>query len=86
MLTSLIVPKSQDQARSFLRNSNVNFLGNFIKPKRFNDTIKGVTIYSENKDSNGYLYNLFIKKIFQEVLRLRMQKKEYFLNLSLFQF
>ena len=62
ILTSVIVPKSQDHARSFLRNSDVNFLGNFIKPKRFNDTIKGVTIYSEKKDEKGYLYNLFIKK------------------------
>ena len=40
----------------------MNFLGNFIKPKRFNDTIDGVTIYAENKDNNGYLYNLYIKK------------------------
>ena len=61
-LTSLIVPASQDKARSFLRNSEVNFLGNFIKPKRFNDTIDGVTIYAESKDNNGYLYNLYIKK------------------------
>ncbi len=61
-LTSLIVPKSQDTARSFLRNSNVNFLGNFIKPKRFNDTIDGVTIYAESKDINGNLYHLYIKK------------------------
>ena len=61
-LTSLIVPKSQDKARSFLRNSNINFLGNFIKPKRFNDTIDGVTIYAESKDINGNLYNLYIKK------------------------
>ncbi len=62
LLTSLIVPKSQDKARSFLRNSNVNFLGNFIKPKRFNDTIDGLTIYAEKKDMNGNLYNLYIKK------------------------
>ncbi len=61
-LTTLIVPKSQDKARSFLRNSEVNFLGNFIKPKRFNDTIDGVTIYAENKDISGNLYNLYIKK------------------------
>ena len=60
--TSLIVPSSQDKARSFLRDSDVNFLGNFVKPKRFNDTIDGVTIYAENKDVNGNLYNLYIKK------------------------
>ena len=62
IFTSLIVPKSQDKARSFLRNSDVNFFGNFIKPQRFNDTIKGVTIYSEKKDQDGKLYNLYIKK------------------------
>ena len=60
--TSIIVPASQDKARSFLRESQVNFLGNFVKPKRFNDTIDGVTIYAENKDKNGNLYNLYIKK------------------------
>jgi lipopolysaccharide export system permease protein len=49
-LSSLIIPKSQDLARSFLRTSTVNFFGNFIKPQRFNDTIKNVTIYSEKKD------------------------------------
>ena len=62
MLTAFIVPKSQDLARSFLRTSTVNFLGNFIKPQRFNDTIKGVTIYSEKKDSKGNLNNLYVKK------------------------
>ena len=62
IFTSFIVPKSQDKARSFLRNSDVNFFGNFIKPQRFNDTIKGVTIYSEKKDQDGKLYNLYIKK------------------------
>jgi lipopolysaccharide export system permease protein len=62
ILSSLIVPKSQELARSFLRNSEVNFYENFIKPKRFNDTIKKVTIYSEKKDSEGNLYNLYLKK------------------------
>ena len=62
VFSSLIVPKSQDLARSFLRNSTVNFYENFIKPKRFNDTIKKVTIYSEKKDEEGNLYNLYLKK------------------------
>ena len=63
-LTTLIVPKSQDTARSFLRDSNVNFLGNFIKPQKFNDTIKGVTIYSERKDVEGNLFNIYLKREF----------------------
>ena len=80
--TSFIVPKSQDQARSFLRNSNVNFLGSFVKPKRFNDTIEGVTIYSENKDSEGYLYNLYIKKDIKKGFEITYAKKGVFKQTS----
>ncbi len=78
LLTSIIVPNSQDQARSFLRNSDIDFLGNFIKPKRFNDTIKGVTIYSEKKDENGVMYNLYIKKNFNDGFELTYAKKGIF--------
>ena len=62
IFTSTVVPKSQDMARSFLRSSSVNFFDNFIKPQRFNDTIKGVTIYSDKKDNEGNLKNLYLKK------------------------
>tara|TARA_Y100001958_G_C21215143_1_gene540584 strand:- start:812 stop:1915 length:1104 start_codon:yes stop_codon:yes gene_type:complete len=62
ILTSLIVPKSQDMARSFLRTSTVNFYGSFIKPQKFNDTIKGLTIFSEKKNEDGELNNVFIKR------------------------
>lgn len=61
-LTAYMVPKTQDLARSYLRTSEVNFYGNFIKTQTFNDTIKGTTIYSEKKDEDGILYNIFIKK------------------------
>ena len=79
IFTSLIVPKSQDKGRSFLRTSDVNFYGNFIKPQRFNDTIKGVTIYSEKKDQDGKLYNLYIKKeINNEDIQITYAKKGEF--------
>ena len=61
-LNSIIVPYSQDLARSYLRSSTVNFFDNFIKPKKFNDTIKGLTIYAEKKDKDGVLYNLYLKR------------------------
>ena len=62
ILTAFVVPKSQDIARSFLRSSTVNFFDNFIKPQKFNDTIKGVTIYSDKKDKFGNLTNLYLKR------------------------
>jgi len=61
-LNSIVVPVSQDQARSYLRNSNINFLENFIKPKKFNDTVKDLIIYSDSKDANGSFTNIYIKK------------------------
>tara|TARA_B100001059_G_C17760113_1_gene542321 strand:+ start:15 stop:1142 length:1128 start_codon:yes stop_codon:yes gene_type:complete len=79
VFSAIIVPKSQDLARSFLRSSTVNFYENFIKPKRFNDTIKKVTIYSEKKDKEGNLYNLYLKKeTNKENFQITYAKKGYF--------
>ena len=62
ILNIYLVPNSQDKARSYLRSSKINFYDNFVKPKKFNDTIKGLTIYTEKKDKNGKLENLYLKK------------------------
>ena len=62
VITSMIVPKTQSIGRSVIRSSNIDFFENFIKPKKFNDTIKGLTIYSENKSENGDLKNIYLKK------------------------
>ena len=61
-LTSILVPKSQELSRNYLKKSNVNFFDNFIKPRKFNDTIKNLTIYVENKTSEGDLENIYMKK------------------------
>ena len=61
-LTSFIVPKSQDLARSFLRTSSINYLENFVKPRIFNDAVKGLTIYSNSKDKEGNLKEIYLKK------------------------
>ncbi len=62
ILTSFLVPKSLELSRNFLKQSNVNFFDNFIKPKKFNDTIKNLTIYAESKTENGDLKNIYMKK------------------------
>ena len=62
ILATFVVPKAQDTARSFLRTSSVNVFENLIKEKKFNDTIKGVTFYSESKDNEGNLNNIYLKK------------------------
>lgn len=62
LLTSLVVPNTLKYARTIMKNSNINLFEGFIKPKKFNDTIKGLTIYSESKMANGDFKNIYIKK------------------------
>ena len=62
LLLSIVVPKSQEIAKSKLRSSNVDYFEGLIKPKKFNDTIKGLTIFAEDKDINDELKNIYIKK------------------------
>ena len=62
ILLSLVVPKSQEIARSQLRSSDVDYFEGLIKPKKFNDTIKGLTIYAEDKNTEGEFKNIYIKK------------------------
>tara|TARA_B100001057_G_C22812008_1_gene935815 strand:- start:867 stop:1886 length:1020 start_codon:yes stop_codon:yes gene_type:complete len=62
LLTTFVVPKSQELSRTFIRTSNIDFLDSFIKPKKFNDTIKNLTIYADKKDKNGNLENIYLKK------------------------
>ena len=62
VLTSFIVPNSLKYSRYIMKNSNFDLFDGFIKPKKFNDTIKDLTIYSEDKLENGELVNVYIKK------------------------
>ena len=62
LLLSLIVPKSQELARSKLRTSSIDYFEGLIKPKKFNDTVKGLTIFAEDKDENEEFKNIYIKK------------------------
>lgn len=62
LFLSIVVPKSQEIARSKLRTSDVKYLEGLIKPKKFNDTIKDLTIYAEEKNINDELKNIYIKK------------------------
>ena len=62
VLTSFVVPYSQNIARSLIRTSDYDFVSNFIKTKKFNSTINNLTIFTESKDSVGNFKNIYIKK------------------------
>ena len=60
--TIYIVPETQNMSRSLIRTSNVDFIDSFVKPRKFNDNINGLTIYAEEKLKDGSLKNLYLKK------------------------
>ena len=85
-LTAIIVPKSQDLARSFLRGSSINYLENFIKPRVFNDAVKNLTIYSNSKDEAGNLKEIYLKKGSGDNFQITFAKEGKFKKLGKNQF
>ena len=76
----IIVPISQDKARSFIRESNVDYLPLLIKPKKFIDTVEKLTIYSDKKDKN-ILENIIIKDSYsRSKSKVIYAKKGYFIK------
>ncbi len=59
----VVVPHSQDKARSYIRDSNIDYLPLLIKPKKFIDTVEKLTIYADGKVEN-VLENIIIKDSF----------------------
>ena len=87
IITTLIVPETQNMSRSLIRTSNVDFLDSFVKPKKFNDNIKGLTIYAEDKLKNNTLKNLYLKKNdTDQNFQITIAKKGEFKNLNNRQF
>ena len=60
-LTAMIVPETQNKARSYIRDSNIDFFPSLIKPKKFIDTVEDLTIFVNAKDDNGTLRNIILK-------------------------
>jgi lipopolysaccharide export system permease protein len=62
LLNAVVAPIAQDKARSFIRTSDLDFFESILKPKKFIDIIKDLTIYFETKTEAGELKDLFLKK------------------------
>ena len=62
LIGSFISPTNQFKARSFLKNSNMDFLPNLIKQGKFIDTISGLTIFINQKTDNNSFKNIYIQE------------------------
>ena len=61
ILNSLIVPLSQNKARTFIQLSSIDFFPSLINERKFIDTVDKLTIYVEEKGSNNDYKNIFLK-------------------------
>ena len=60
LLNAIITPLTQDKARSFILSSDLDFFESILKPKKFIDIIKNLTIYFDEKTKNGELKNILL--------------------------
>ena len=60
-LTAIVVPETQNKARSYIRSSNIDFFPSLIKPRKFIDTVEDLTIFTNSKDDDGTLRNIILK-------------------------
>ena len=57
---SFFSPLYQFKGRELLKNSNIDFFTSLLKPGKFINAVKGLTIFIEKKNSNGTFSNIFI--------------------------
>ena len=60
IMSSTISPRALYMSRGIIKNSDLSFFPSLVKEKKFNDTVKGLTIFVESKKNNN-LKNIFLR-------------------------
>ena len=60
IMSSAISPQALYMSRGIIKNSDLSFFPSLVKEKKFNDTVKGLTIFVESKKNNN-LKNIFLR-------------------------
>ena len=76
LLGGFISPLTQDKARSFIRNSNIDFFPSLIREGKFIDTVKKLTIYIESKDQLGNYKNVYLEENFKNEVSINDKKSQ----------
>tara|TARA_B100001057_G_scaffold21187_1_gene19627 strand:- start:134 stop:1264 length:1131 start_codon:yes stop_codon:yes gene_type:complete len=80
LLTSYIVPWSQNKSRVYLQESNIDFFPSLISEKKFIDTVDKLTIYIEKKVEAENYENIFIKDTDKEKTKFIYAKTGKLIN------
>jgi len=62
ILNILIVPYTQNLGRTYLKNSNIDFLPTLISEKKFINVFKNLTIFVDKYNQNGIIDKIFINE------------------------
>ena len=71
-LGSYISPMGQNEARSYLRNSNIDFLPALMKEGKFIDVVSDLTVFIESKDEFGNYKNIFLNDAIGKTTKSQM--------------
>ena len=62
LLSGFLTPITQNSARSFIKNSNLDFFPSLLKEKKFIDTVDKLTIFIDSKnDAENTFKNIYLK-------------------------
>jgi lipopolysaccharide export system permease protein len=62
ILGAYLSPISQDKARDFIKNSNIDFFPSLFQEGKFIDVVKNLTIFIESEKPKGIFNNIFLKE------------------------
>ena len=61
LMGSLVTPKTLNISRSLLKDSELQFVPSLLKERKFNDTVKELTVFVNKKRPGGIYENIFIR-------------------------
>ena len=81
-LSLVATHSSLNLARSILKSSSISLFPSLVKEKKFNDTVKGLTVFVEKKKSSGEMLNIFLRDDTSSAERSKtiIAKRGYIIN------
>jgi lipopolysaccharide export system permease protein len=73
-LGAYVSPVTQDKARSYVRDSNIDFFPSLIQPGKFIDTVKNLTIFIMSEKLPGNYENIFLKEVLTSNPSIKSEK------------
>lgn len=61
IFASTLSPASLNFSRSLVKNSDIKFFSSMLKERKFNDTVKNLTVFVEKKNIDGTVNNIFLR-------------------------